>query len=53
MGPLSVTLSAGLAVWPAQGQTLDELMQAADAALYEAKRKGRNQVRRLTESTPD
>jgi diguanylate cyclase (GGDEF)-like protein len=53
MGPLSVTLSAGLAVWPDQGQTLDELMQAADAALYEAKRNGRNQVRRLTESTPD
>ncbi|MDT4872932.1 putative signaling protein [compost metagenome] len=52
MGPLAVTLSAGLAVWPDQGQTLDELMQAADAALYKAKRNGRNQVRRLTESTP-
>ncbi|WP_137820515.1 histidine kinase N-terminal 7TM domain-containing protein [Pseudomonas sp. 2FG] len=43
-GPQTVTLSAGLAFWPAQGQTLDELMQAADAALYEAKRSGRNQV---------
>lgn len=53
VGPLAVTLSAGLAVWPEQGQTLDELMQVADAALYEAKRNGRNQVRRLTESTPD
>lgn len=46
-GPLSVTLSAGLAVWPMQGQALEELMQVADAALYEAKRNGRNQVRRL------
>ncbi|WP_271409598.1 histidine kinase N-terminal 7TM domain-containing diguanylate cyclase [Pseudomonas sp. Q1-7] len=49
-GPLSVTLSAGLAVWPAQGQTLEELMQVADAALYEAKRNGRNQVRGLAAS---
>jgi diguanylate cyclase (GGDEF)-like protein len=53
VGPLAVTLSAGLAVWPDQGQALDELMQVADAALYEAKRHGRNQVRRLTEPTPD
>ncbi|MFC5694155.1 histidine kinase N-terminal 7TM domain-containing protein [Pseudomonas sp. GCM10022186] len=49
-GSLSVTLSAGLAVWPARGQTLEELMQAADAALYEAKRGGRNQVRRMPAS---
>ncbi|WP_044873025.1 histidine kinase N-terminal 7TM domain-containing protein [Pseudomonas sp. LFM046] len=52
-GPLAVTLSAGLAVWPAQGQTLEELMQVADAALYEAKRNGRNQVRRVAESAAD
>ncbi|WP_375740542.1 histidine kinase N-terminal 7TM domain-containing protein [Pseudomonas boanensis] len=44
-GPVSVTLSAGVAVWPTQGQALEELMQVADAALYEAKRNGRNQVR--------
>ncbi|MFZ6046001.1 histidine kinase N-terminal 7TM domain-containing protein [Pseudomonas sp. CR3202] len=49
-GSLTVTLSAGLAVWPAQGQTLEDLMQAADAALYEAKRGGRNQVRRMPAS---
>ncbi|MCO6059736.1 diguanylate cyclase [Pseudomonas sp. MOB-449] len=52
-GTLSVTLSAGLGVWPAQGQTLEELMQVADAALYEAKRNGRNQVRWLAESHAD
>lgn len=40
-----VTLSAGLAVYPAQGQALDELLHVADVALYEAKRTGRNRVR--------
>lgn len=43
-GLRSVTLSAGIACWPAQGQSLDELLNVADAALYEAKRAGRNQV---------
>ncbi|WAJ38091.1 diguanylate cyclase [Pseudomonas sp. GOM7] len=43
-GDQRVTLSAGLAHWPLQGQRLDELLQVADAALYEAKRSGRNRV---------
>ena len=43
-GDQRVTLSAGLAYWPEQGQALDELLQAADAALYQAKRSGRNRV---------
>ncbi|MFT0623175.1 histidine kinase N-terminal 7TM domain-containing protein [Ectopseudomonas guguanensis] len=43
-GDQRVTLSAGLAHWPEQGQALDELLQVADAALYQAKRDGRNRV---------
>ncbi|MEN0105819.1 MAG: histidine kinase N-terminal 7TM domain-containing protein [Pseudomonas sp.] len=43
-GPQKVTLSAGMACWPAQGEALDDLLQVADAALYEAKRSGRNRV---------
>lgn len=51
-GDQHVTLSAGLAHWPQQGQALDELLQAADAALYEAKRSGRNKVCSLADTTP-
>ena len=40
-GPQSVTLSAGLACWPDQGEFLEDLLQGADSALYEAKRSGR------------
>lgn len=43
-GGLQVTLSAGLALWPEHGHALDELLQAADAALYQAKHAGRNRV---------
>ncbi|QFT20444.1 Diguanylate cyclase DosC [Pseudomonas sp. THAF187a] len=49
-GDQRVTLSAGLAYWPQQGQALDELLHAADAALYQAKRTGRNRVCSLDES---
>ncbi|HEX5843976.1 MAG TPA: histidine kinase N-terminal 7TM domain-containing protein [Pseudomonas sp.] len=43
-GARYVTLSAGLALWPEQGLQLDQLLQAADAALYRAKDEGRNRV---------
>ncbi|MBZ4334703.1 response regulator [Corallococcus sp. AS-1-12] len=39
-----VTFSAGLAVAPRDGTTLDELLRAADARLYRAKENGRNRI---------
>jgi diguanylate cyclase (GGDEF)-like protein len=36
------TVSLGVAVYPDHGQTLEEILQAADRALYESKRAGRN-----------
>jgi diguanylate cyclase (GGDEF)-like protein len=42
--PLKVTVSIGLALYPEHGATTGALMRAADAALYEAKRAGRNCV---------
>lgn len=38
---LPVTISAGVACWTEEMQTADELLAAADAALYQAKRDGR------------
>src|ERR1700733_4864715 len=42
--PRTVTISAGAAAFPDQGTTRDELVKAADAALYAAKQAGRNRV---------
>jgi len=39
-----LTVSIGLAFFPGDGETADELLQHADAALYDAKRNGRNQL---------
>jgi len=39
-----LTVSIGVAVFPEHGTSPKELMAAADAALYEAKRRGRDQV---------
>ena len=39
----SVTISLGLASWPANGREANAVIAAADAALYEAKRSGGNQ----------
>ena len=40
----AVTLSLGVACFPEHGRRREHLMQAADAALYEAKNGGRNRV---------
>jgi diguanylate cyclase (GGDEF)-like protein/PAS domain S-box-containing protein len=41
---LSVTASFGVATFPHDGETSDDLLGAADRALYESKRRGRNRV---------
>ncbi len=43
--PRRVTISAGVAEYPVNGITRDELVAAADAALYAAKLAGRNRVK--------
>ena len=42
LGP--VTITAGVAVYPTHGRTAEAALAAADAALYDAKRAGRNAV---------
>jgi diguanylate cyclase (GGDEF)-like protein len=39
-----VTISAGVGSWPADGETFDAVLEQADTRLYEAKRRGKNQV---------
>lgn len=41
---LRVQLSVGVAVYPKDGETLDELIASADIAMYKAKRKGKNNI---------
>lgn len=41
---IDVTVSVGVASWPGDGATLDELCYAADMALYYAKRTGQNRT---------
>ncbi len=43
-GQLPVTVSLGVASHPADGTTVAALVAAADAALYQAKRAGKNQI---------
>ncbi|MDD5220667.1 MAG: diguanylate cyclase [Candidatus Bipolaricaulis sp.] len=44
------TLSAGVAVFPTHARSDDELLRAADDALYRAKREGRDRVRIAAET---
>ena len=41
---LNVTVSAGVASWPADGQNPEDLLHIADARLFQAKALGRNRV---------
>ncbi len=46
-----VTASIGVAVFPGDGAASEELLRAADEALYRAKRSGRNRVERAEPAT--
>jgi len=41
---LRITFTAGVATFPVHGRSLEEMIKAADDALYKAKRQGRNVV---------
>jgi len=47
-----VTISIGVAVYPHNGDTLDQILSLADRALYDAKHLGRNRVVLADNSTP-
>jgi two-component system, cell cycle response regulator len=42
--PLRITCSVGVAAFPGHGRTVAGLLRSADAAMYAAKRQGRNRV---------
>jgi diguanylate cyclase (GGDEF)-like protein len=42
---VSITASAGVAIYPLHGEDADTLMRSADQALYETKRAGKNAYR--------
>jgi diguanylate cyclase (GGDEF)-like protein len=43
-GGLSISVSAGIASYPADGGEFDELLKIADESLYDAKRSGRGRI---------
>jgi diguanylate cyclase (GGDEF)-like protein len=51
-GPTSMTASLGLASWPVDGIAINEVINAADKALYYAKQNGGNQSQAVLEFLP-
>jgi len=49
---ISVTASFGLASWPSDGLTVDHIVNAADKALYHAKRTGGNRICLVSQMLP-
>lgn len=47
--PISCTASMGIGLYPEDGKSTNELMARVDAAMYEAKARGRDQIRLVTE----
>jgi two-component system cell cycle response regulator len=50
---VSITVSAGVSIYPDHGEDADTLMKSADLALYEAKAAGRNVYRIAERATED
>ena len=50
--PRPVTISCGVADYPTHGLTRDEVVAAADSALYQAKQAGRNHVASASNKAP-
>ena len=51
-GNLQVTVSIGVATWPGAGEAAEALLEAADKALYRAKKAGRNRVSAANPASP-
>jgi len=51
-GPVPVTASAGVATFPTHAGNVEGLIKAADEALYESKRSGRDRVTRSRRKAP-
>ena len=50
--PVKIGVSGGLSIYPENGITLDQLLMRADAAMYQAKRDGRGQLRLHVDAPP-